>query len=330
MTIVHRAENAIIARHALAQYDLDVVSAAPIAQSGAAVFKIEDAQGNLYSLRLHESSSSTLEKMWTSPDMLNSELVWLDALNRDTSLILPEPKRNREGAYVTQVDHRYCTLLSWVDGEQKPYFTNQHELKSAAEMTAALHRQASNWQPPSSFARPTINRARIQSALDLLKEQSREGFLDASHVQILETAGERAMSLLDALPKDRMTWGMLHGDLVPPNIVFIDGAAHPIDFGACGFGFYLTDLAISFFYIHPHGRQRYIDWYGERFPLPNDYEARLEGLFIALRLIVMRNAIALPGANEWLPNDVRKSASREFGRYANGETFLFTGAPFWE
>ncbi|MBP1989557.1 phosphotransferase enzyme family protein [Paenibacillus eucommiae] len=330
MESMNRMDNAIIAQHALAQYDINVVSVSPLAQSGAAVFKIEDNRGLLYSLRVHESKSSTLEKIWTSPDVLDSELVWLDALNRDTSLTLPVPNRNQQGSYVTQVGDMNCTLLSWVTGEQNPYFTNEQELKSTAEMTAALHHHASKWQPPSSFIRPTINSARIQTALDLLKQQVRDGLLDAHDVQILEAAGERAMSLLDTLPINKLTWGVLHGDIVPPNIVFVNGVANPIDFGASGFGFFLTDLAITFFFIHPNTRQHYMDWYGMHFPLPNDYVAQIDGLFIALRLVVIRNALGMPGANNWLPTDVKKSAAREFGRYANGEEFLFTGTPFWE
>ncbi|GLI04166.1 hypothetical protein YDYSG_01960 [Paenibacillus tyrfis] len=58
--------------------------------------------------------------------------------------------------------------------------------------------------------------------------------------------------------------------------------------------------------------------------------AQIEGLFIELRLIVIMNALGVPEANNWLPTDVKKSASREFSRYANGESFLFTGTPFWE
>jgi len=61
---------------------------------------------------------------------------------------------------------------------------SKQELKSTAEMTAALHRHASKWQPPSSFIRPTVNRARIRNALDLIKQQVQEGFLDAHDVQI--------------------------------------------------------------------------------------------------------------------------------------------------
>ncbi|MCM2999740.1 phosphotransferase [Paenibacillus cellulositrophicus] len=321
---------AIIAQHALAQYDINAVSVSPVAQSGAAVFKIKDHHGLLYSLRVHKSKISTLETMWTRRDVLESELVWLDALNRDTPLTLPVPKRNRLGSYVTQVDDISCTMLRWVEGEQKQYFTSDQELKSTAEMTAALHQHASMWQPPSSFIRPTVHRERIQNALDLLKQQVREGLLDAHDVQILEAAGEKAMALLDTLPKNRLTWGVLHGDIVPPNIVFADGAAHPIDFGACGFGPFLTDLAITCTFIHPTARQQYIDWYGEHFPLPNEYVAQIEALFISLMLIGMRNALGMPESKQGLPTYAKKCASREFGRYVNGEGFLFTGTPCWE
>ncbi|WP_274366157.1 phosphotransferase enzyme family protein [Paenibacillus thermotolerans] len=330
MESVNRMDNAIIAQHALAQYDINVASVSPIAQSGAAVFKIKDNHGLLYSLRVHVPKSSTLEKIWTRRDVLDSELIWLDALNRDTSLTLPVPKRNQQGTYVTQVDETYCTMLNWVVGEQKQYFTSEQELKSTAEMTAALHRQASKWQSPSSFVRPTYNSARVRTALDMLKQRVGEGLLDAHDVQILNVAGEKAIALLDTLPKNNMTWGVLHNDLFPNNIVYVDGVANPIDFGASGYGFFLNDLACTFCFIHPQARQQYIDWYGEHFPLPNDYVTQLEGLFIASRLTSMIHSLGLPDANSWLPTDVQKSASREFGRYAIGEHFLFTGTPFWE
>lgn len=219
---------AIIAQHALAQYDINAVSVSPVAQSGAAVFKIKNHHGLLYSLRVHKSKISTLETMWTRRDVLESEQVWLDALNRDTHLTLPVPKRNRLGSYVTQVDDISCTMLRWVEGEQKQYFTNDQDLKSTAVMTATLHQHASMWQPPSSFIRPTVHRERIQNALDLLKQQVREGLLDAHDVQILEAAGEKAMALLDTLPKNKLTWGVLHGDIVPPISCFQTGLPIPL------------------------------------------------------------------------------------------------------
>jgi len=44
---MNSTDNATIAKEALAQYDLNVVFVTPVAQSGAAVFKIEDNQGLL-------------------------------------------------------------------------------------------------------------------------------------------------------------------------------------------------------------------------------------------------------------------------------------------
>ncbi|WP_249435968.1 phosphotransferase [Paenibacillus sp. Marseille-Q4541] len=330
MNNMNGTDNAIIAKEALAQYDINVVSVSPIAQSGAAIFKIEDNRGLLYSLRVHVPKSSTLEKIWTRRDVLESELIWLDALCRDTSLTLPLPLRNQQGSYVTQIGEINCTMLTWVPGEQKQYFTNEQELKSTAEMTAALHRQASMWQPPISFVRPTYDIARVRLALNMLKQRVRENLLDAQDVRILITAGEKAIALLGSLPKNKLTWGISHNDLLPGNIVYVDGVANPIDFGACGYSFFLNDLACTFCFIHPHSRQQYIDWYGKHFPLPNDYVTRLEGLFITSRLTSIIHTLGLPDVNDWLPTDVQKSASREFGRYVTGKSFLFTGTPFWE
>lgn len=325
-----RTDYEIIAKEALAQYDINVSSISPIAQSGAAIYKIEDIHGSQYSLRVHISKSSSLEKIWTRRDVLESELIWLDALCRDTNLVVQKPQRNQQGLFVTRVDEINCTMLAWVPGEQKQYFTNDQELRSTAEMTATLHRHASIWQPPASFVRPTYDSARVYLALDMLNQRVKEKILDADDVRILNDAGEKAIALLDTLPRNNMTWGVLHNDLLPGNIVYIDGIANPIDFGACGYGFYLNDLAVTFFFIHPYARQQYIECYGKHFPLPNDYVSQLEGFFIASRLTTMMYALGLPDANDWLPEDVHKSASREFGRYVKGESFLFTGTPFWE
>jgi Ser/Thr protein kinase RdoA (MazF antagonist) len=319
-----------ISQSALAQYDVDATSVSPVAQSGGAVFSVSDAQGRLYSLRVHVPRSSTLEETWTRSDVLDSELVWLDALCRDTDLVLPAPQRNRQGTYVTRVDGVNCTLLSWVPGKQKQYFTDEQELKSTAEMTAVLHRQASAWQPPASFVRPSHDAARVQRALGMLAQRAREGRLDARDVQILADAGDKAIAMLDILPRSSTTWGILHMDLLPSNIVYVEGRANPIDFGACGHGFFLNDLAATFCFVAPPARRQYIDWYAARFPLPENHVEQLEGLFIAARLTSMIHFLGLPGALDWLPGDVRKSASREFGSYARGESFLFSGTPFWE
>ncbi len=319
-----------IARQALAEYDIRSVACRPIAQSGGAVFKVEDMDSQSYSLRIHVPKSTTLEPDWFRRDVLESELVWLDALCRDTGLVLPQPRRNRAGAYVTTIDGINGTLLTWVEGEQRPYFTSEQDLRSTAEMTAALHHQASGWQPPAGFTRPLHDGARVRLALDLLAQAEQAGRLDASDVRTLVRAGEKAAALLDSLPRNPGNWGVLHMDLLPANIVYVDGRANPIDFGACGYGFFLGDLAATFCFVPPPARQAYLDWYGACYPLPEGHVERLEALFVATCLTSMIHFLGLPDADGWLLEHIRKLAEREFGSYVRGEGFLFAGKPFWE
>jgi Ser/Thr protein kinase RdoA (MazF antagonist) len=320
----------LIAQNALEHYDICVCSLSPIAQSGSAVFKIENNQGQLYNLRIHIPKSLSLGEIWTRQDVLNSEMEWVDALGRDTDLTLPIPQRNRQGMYVTQVNEINCTLLTWVEGEQKQYFSNEHELKSAAVMTAKLHRQASHWQPHAAFVRPVYDGSQVRNGMDMLAQWAQQGLLNADDVQILNTAGEKAIAMLDTLPRNNMTWGILHMDLFPANIVYVNSCANPIDFGSSGFGFYLMDLTNTFCFILPSMREQYIAWYGAHFQLPENYVKQLEGLFIAKTLISMTHWLGLPGASDWLPDDVHKYAAREFGRYLKREDVLFSGTPFWE
>ena len=199
--------------------------------------------------------------------MLKSEMMWMEALCRDTTLTLPVPQYNREKKYVTQVAEVACTMLTWVQGEQKQYFTNEEDLKSTAQMTAALHRQASAWQPPASLTRPTHDSSRVRHALDLLTQRSRAGAALCAGFHVLPTAGE-SRSNCSILPRNKRTWGILHMDLFPANIVYVNGQANPIDFGACGYGFFLNDLAATFCFVHPSQREKFIEWYGEHYPLP--------------------------------------------------------------
>lgn len=62
----------------------------------------------------------------------------------------------------------------------------------------------------------------------------------------------------------------------------------------------------------------------------DDYVVQLEGFFIGTRLSSMIHYLGLPDVFNWLPEDIQKSSTREFGAYANGESFLFSGTPFWE
>ncbi|MEK4324654.1 phosphotransferase [Paenibacillus sp. FSL R7-0312] len=89
---------------------------------------------------------------------------------------------------------------------------------------------------------------------------------------------------MNSIERTTSNWGMIHADLIPNNLLFYEQEVRPIDFGACGFGYYLFDLGWTFSYIHPSFREQLLQSYSMHHPLPDNYIERLEGLFIAAHL----------------------------------------------
>ncbi|WP_342554221.1 phosphotransferase [Paenibacillus sp. FSL R7-0652] len=319
-----------IAKEALHHYSIPCKSIDFIGQSANVIYKITDVDNNEYSLRLHTSKSETFERYWTEQDVLRSEMVWLHSLVLDTDLALPSPVKNTQGDFITKVNNISCTMVRWVEGEQKSFITTLEDAQSIGEMIGKLHKQASRWKTPSSFERPVFDASRISQALEKLTEQSQAGLLDVDDTALLQNAGQQVMKMMNSIERTCSNWGMIHADLIPSNIVFHGKEARPIDFGACGFGFYLFDLGWTFSYIHPALRDPLLQSYSTYYALPDNYIELLEGWFIAGQLETMNFWLGLPDSREWLPDHIRKLASREITAYLQKESFFFNGTPYWE
>lgn len=101
--------------------------------------------------------------------------------------------------------------------------------------------------------------------------------------------------MMNTIEKTQNNWGMIHADLIPSNFVFYNRESQPIDFGACGFGYYLFDLESYSYYFMP----------------PQSHVEPLEGFFVNAQLETMNFWLGLPDAIEWLPTHIEKLASRE-------------------
>ncbi|RJE88381.1 hypothetical protein D3P07_10260 [Paenibacillus sp. 1011MAR3C5] len=319
-----------IAMEALTHYAIQPDKVELVGQSANMVFKVTDVQQSRYSLRLHASRSESMDPIWSEPHVVSSELEWLQALSGGTDVVVPVPRKNSSGEYVTESGGRTWTLLGWVEGEQKPYIATVEEAGQIGRMMGKLHKQASGWRPPASFTRPSFDGSRIKQALGKIQLWSGEGRISQANTELLEEAGKRVLAMMDTLDRTLNYWGIIHADLIPSNLLFGGGECRPIDFGACGFGYYLFDLGWSFSYIHPVLRAGLLEAYANHFPLPGRHLERLEGFMVAAQLETMNFWLGLPDASEWLPDHIDKLAHREFRHYVDGEHFLFTGIPYWE
>lgn len=57
--------------------------------------------------------------------------------------VLPSPIKNNIGEYVTKIADINCTLLKWVDGEQKQFVPTVNDAECVGELIGKLHKQSS-------------------------------------------------------------------------------------------------------------------------------------------------------------------------------------------
>lgn len=319
-----------VAIEALTCYPITYQSIVHIGQNANTIYKVTDKENNCYSLRIHISKNNSMESVWSEEKVILSEMIWLESLTNDTDLVLPSPIKNNIGEYVTKIAEMNCTLVKWVEGEQKQFVPTVNDAEYVGELIGKLHKQSSLWKIPLSFTRPSFDISRILQSLEKLKQLVNDGKLNKNDVEILQLAGEYAILMMNNIERTPGNWGLIHADLIPSNFVFHEQEARAFDFGACGFGYYLFDLGWTLSYIHPAFRNQLLEAYVQQFDLPHNYVQQLEGFFVAAQLETMNFWLGLPESDEWLPSHISKLASREFKLYVNKEEFLFSGTPYWE
>lgn len=140
----------------------------PPGGTSRATWKARDAGGS-YVLRRHD-------RLRQPPAHVASELTWLDALARRSTVPTPVPVRQANGVLAPVVEPgsegrlgALWTLLDWVDGETLGRLPDDHEAGLIGSMLAALHLAAQEWSPPPGFVRPAYDAAHFEDAAhDLL------------------------------------------------------------------------------------------------------------------------------------------------------------------
>jgi Ser/Thr protein kinase RdoA (MazF antagonist) len=248
-----------------------------------------------------------------SADTIGSEMAWLAALARETSLRVPSPVTARDGALVVAGTHagvpeaRPCVLLRWLDGRFLNRGLTPDHLALIGAALGELQVHAAGWTPPSGFVRP-----RVDTLTTTAKRVSLVGPTEALGRGPWPSVedGERATALVrdlvsaadagvveDAIALVRATTatlagrpdaaGLIHGDLHQENVLFDGPAVGVIDFDDCGWGFFLYDLAVPLSEVtlrpaYPAMRNALLEAYARRRPLPDDAGTHVDA-FIVLR-----------------------------------------------
>lgn len=300
-----------------------------IAVSENATFRIEVDGVPVSVLRVHRPGHVGDARQ------IAGELTWIRQLAEEAEVRVPDVVPTAIGGLLhTFTDPAgadwHCVAFAFVSGDiledfadPRPYYTE------IGATTARLHQQVQGWQLPDGFTRFSWQLG------DMLGETSRWGdwrraALTPDQADVLARAEFAAVAALDSLPVSADSWGLVHADLRPSNIMIDGGALTVIDFDDCGFSWLLYDFASALSFIEhepyaPDIAKSWVEGYRSVRPLPDADLIHAAALSMIRRLTMLgwtttHRADALP-AELWdaqIPGTVAVAE-----RYLASPTWLF-------
>lgn len=257
-------------------YNIDVIKVIFLGKSDNSAFRTETLT-NKYLLKFHSGNDSKT--------MIESELKWIEAINKDTKLEVQCPIKNSEGELVTSLfdhlgNHSFCTLQSWIEGELLQTQPTDQQIEGLANLMVTLHNQAAYWNEPETFSRPIFNYEHLLNSLKQLSILIKVDVLTSEHYEIFQKITNKIHLVIHKQDINSNTWGIIHSDLHEGNYIINNGKPYAIDFSCCGFGFYLFDIAETFLHLNPNSQIKFIHYYQKKRKLQEDYHEVMEAFFL--------------------------------------------------
>ncbi|MGF9696159.1 phosphotransferase enzyme family protein [Paenibacillus sp. MABNR03] len=278
-SLLQRARN--VALSALQQYDLAWERIQFIQLSDTITYKIETSTADSYLLRIHSDR-------W-SKEAIQSELIFLQSLNALDEIYAPVGVASIKGPYVLEIDtaedykRPYVTVMKWVEGEHLNGEITGNHAAIMGDMMGRLHQAAAKFISPPGFVRPVWGADSFRGEMAKL-EQYYTRFLSHQAWTEYQHAAEKIFATLADMDVNKQNYGMIHADLHIGNIVFKGDQPFPIDFGRCGYGFFLYDLAGALVGLYPRDRMVFIQSYEKVRRPGTDVIRDLECFFIMIMI----------------------------------------------
>ena len=305
------------ARAALAAFGLPETEPHPVGKSENVVFRAEAPDGTTWALRLHRPGYHAL------PALESDRLV--TAHLTEQGLLVPTGRRTVDGAWYTAVPTpdpegtRLAGLTLWHPGHTLESLIGRirgpetwHWFERTGALLADLHNATAGWNPPAGFTRHRLD------ADGLVGDRPFWGrFWDAAPLtseerSLLAIARETVAARLTQLSDPLI---LIHADAHPANVLVSGDSLGLIDFDDCAWGWPVFDMAVSLWGTSSEPlfadlRERFLEGYASRRPLPEDVLAQLN-LFLLMRSLMLVSWHAdrpevVGAAASWKPGLVEK------------------------
>jgi Ser/Thr protein kinase RdoA (MazF antagonist) len=244
-----------LARTALAHWDVGACALALIKYRENAVFEVTTGAGRRYALRIHRAG-------YHSDAELRSELQWMRAL-QESGFDVPEVIPDRSGTLFRSVRHagvpepRQVDVFAWIEGAQLGSVAGGSVADSATlartfhtvgALAARLHNQATRWPLPAGFTRHAWDDAGLVGEQPFWGRFWELAALAPSERALIIRARDRLRRDLGALGRSPETYGLIHADFAPENLLVDGDRVRVLDFDDSGFGWHMFEIATSIYF----------------------------------------------------------------------------------
>ncbi len=301
---------------ALADYDLDVAAVRPLTSHYNAVFRVDTGRGERLVLRINRPENRTLVD-------IRSEVAWLDALRRETELVVPESVPTRPGALIATVEApgmpepRHCVLFRWIDGRGVDDRPAPRTLFNLGATMARLHKHADGLRPPVGFTERRLDQAWPFGRPEPVYDEMPDALLTTERRAVLRESAARVQAALDGLHAESAGLRFLHGDLHLGNVKVTRAGLGVLDFDDSIWCYPAQDIGISLYYLQYHPTYRelrtsFTRGYTSVRPWPEGGDDLVD-TFIAARQLDLISLVANtddPAIATYLPSMIEKGVQR--------------------
>ncbi len=339
-----------LAQLALAQFPLRGAALHFLGHSDNLTFRVDEAAGASYLLRLHYPVLHYWNGDRQNPEFIASELAWLEALAAEGTFNVQRPVRTRAGQLVALIpaaslpenspageeEFIPATLLTWLEGTHfaplSPGAVDQ--VICFGELVARLHDFSARWAPPPGFIRPWYDLDHFRRIFARLMHGVDLGVFSEETFWTLRAVSQAILQEIARLPFDPQHWGVIHADLHVGNFLVkawpeenCQRALVPIDFSFCGFGHYLFDLSVCLSGgLNATLRPAFLQGYRAIRPLAELDLRPIDAYALAGMFSYYAYQIDNPSERAWLQRRIPELVNHECRSFLQGQPVLLTQA----
>lgn len=244
-----------LAREALAYWQLQDAGLRLLKMRENAVFEIQTPEGRRHVIRIHRAG-------YHSDAELRSELQWMSALavgGVEVPQLIPTPAG--EDFIVLERDYigepRQIDVFDWIEGRQlgsvedglagdRDTLCNNFSMIGA--LAARVHNISAAWDIPAGFTRHAWDTQGLVGESPFWGRFWELPTLTAGERDLMLRARERIRRDLGEYGQSADTYGIIHADIVPENVLVDGEQLRLIDFDDAGFGWHLFEIATSLYF----------------------------------------------------------------------------------